>query len=119
MKKCIICKSEFRGRQDKKFCSAKCKSYYHHKLRTVTNSATKETDNILHRNRSILLEILGKTKGKVFVEKIDLEKKNFRFNFVTGFYKNSKNKLVHHVYDFSWMEFSDQGVVIFRKLSNR
>jgi len=37
-----------------------CKIYYHHQLRKVTKEATRHIDEILHRNRSIRLEIMGK-----------------------------------------------------------
>ncbi|MBK7009823.1 MAG: hypothetical protein IPH36_14925 [Saprospiraceae bacterium] len=60
MKKCKMCPTMFYGRSDKIFCSAKCKTAYHEKLNKVTNEATAKIDKILHRNRSILLEILGK-----------------------------------------------------------
>ncbi len=62
MKKCKFCSDIIKGRSDKLFCSEKCKNYYHTKLRRVTNIAVKEIDIILHRNRSILLEIMGKHK---------------------------------------------------------
>ena len=55
-----MCPTMFYGRSDKIFCSAKCKTAYHEKLNKVTNEATAKIDKILHRNRSILLEILGK-----------------------------------------------------------
>jgi len=60
MGKCIVCSKRIVGRSDKKFCSVACKSYYHHQLRKVTKEATRHIDEILHRNRSIRLEIMGK-----------------------------------------------------------
>ncbi|MGB5464089.1 MAG: hypothetical protein WBM92_12035, partial [Aureibaculum sp.] len=58
--KCKVCKKNLKGRKDKIFCSIECKNYYHTNLRRVTDAAAKELDKILHRNRSILLELLGK-----------------------------------------------------------
>lgn len=75
-RKCKICSKQVVGRNDKLFCSVKCKNYYHVNLRKVTNSHVKELDNILHRNRSILLEVLGKRKGQITVQRVVLEKKN-------------------------------------------
>ncbi len=60
MRTCKLCKKHFQGRSDKKFCSVKCKSEYAHKLRKVNSEATSIVDSILHRNRSILLELMGK-----------------------------------------------------------
>ena len=115
MKSCRLCKNPFRGRTDKIFCSLKCKSSYHHQLRGVTKSATKDIDTILHRNRSILLEILSKHKTQIRVPITVLEKKKFNFNYITKYYINSRGKTYNYVYDFAWMTFSTNEVLIYRK----
>ncbi len=112
---CRMCKAPFSGRADKIFCSVDCKNDYHVRLRRATAYAVRETDKILHRNRSILLEILGKNKTQKKVDRLVLEKKKFRFNYFTGSYTNSKGKLYHYVYDFAWMTFTDQEILIIRK----
>lgn len=113
-KKCPMCKSEYFGRSDKKFCSVKCKSLYHYKLEKVTSKATKRIDKILHRNRSILLELMGKTALSKKVPLTALVDKKFNFKYITKFYVNNRGKTLHHVYDFRWMEFSDEHVMIYR-----
>lgn len=115
-KLCKMCKSPVIGRSDKIFCSISCKNDYHVKLRRATALVVRETDKILHRNRSILLEIMGKNKRQRKVDRLLLEKKKFRFNYYTSSSVNSKNKTYYHVYDFSWMSFSDQEILIIRKL---
>ena len=114
-RKCKICSKQVVGRDDKLFCSVKCKNYYHVNLRKVTYSHVKELDNILHRNRSILLEVLGKRKGQITVQRVVLEKKNFTFKYHTHLHVNSKGKTYHYVYDFAWMEFSNDEILIIRK----
>jgi len=114
--KCKICKKKIIGRKDKLFCTVKCKSKYHKKLRAVTKIAVKDIDIILHRNRSILLEIMGKNKSQLKINRMILEKKKFRFKYHTHFHINNKNKMYHHVYDFAWMEFSDDEILIVRKV---
>jgi len=114
MKKCKLCKTEFRGRKDKMFCSVACKNEYHIALREVTTQATKNIDRILHRNRSILLEILGKNKKQLKIDRAILDKKKFNYTYITHYHMNKQNKKVHYVYDFSWMVFSDQEVLIRR-----
>ena len=113
--KCKICKKQITGRADKIFCSTACKNEYHVKLRRATAQAVRETDKILHRNRSILLEIVGKTAKKKKVKREVLDRKNFNYHFITGYHVNSKNKTFHYVYDFRWMVFSDQEVLIVRE----
>lgn len=111
---CKMCKSPVKGRTDKIFCSIKCKSTYHMKLRGVTDDAAERIDKILHRNRSILLELMGKNGTQKKLPRTALDEKKFHFGYITHFHINSQNKTVHYVYDFSWMIFSDQEVLIKR-----
>lgn len=90
-----MCKAPLRGRSDKVFCAITCKNEYHLKLRRATAKVVKETDKILHRNRSILLEILGKHKAQKKIDRLVLEKKKFRFNYMTGIYVNNRGKIYH------------------------
>jgi len=112
---CKMCKSPIRGRSDKLFCTIGCKNEYHIKLRKVTSAATQSIDRILHRNRSILLEVLGKNLSQKKVERETLDKKKFNFHYVTGYYLNSKNKMYNYVYDFAWMIFSNQEILVIRR----
>ncbi len=105
-----------KGRSDKKFCSAKCKSIYHHKLRNDNNKVITQTDRILHRNRSILLELLGTNKNQIQVPQTRLDQTNFKKQFMTGYYHNAQGKRYHIIYDFAWMQFSN-GNVLIRKRS--
>lgn len=113
--KCKICEKNIKGRSDKIFCSVECKNYYHINLRRVTKNMAKELDVILHRNRSILLELLGKNTFQKKIKRVVLAKKKFNFKYITHFHINSKGKMYHHLYDFAWMEFSDDEVLIVRR----
>lgn len=118
-RKCKMCNAPFTGRKDKIFCSPDCKAEYHYKLKKVTQRAAKLTDKILHRNRSTLLEIMGKYTQQKIVPKSALDRKNFKYEFVTGFYENEKGKRYHIVYDFAWMMSSDGMVMILRREKDR
>ena len=89
---------------------------YHSKLKKVTHDAAADIDKILHRNRSILLEILGKNKSYIKVYRSVLDNKKFNWTYITHYHINTQGKTVHYLYDFSWMIFSDQEVVIRRKI---
>ncbi len=115
MLKCKICNKELTGRSDKKFCSVRCKNYYHVNLRRVTAFAVQEIDIILHRNRSILLEILGKRKTQIKIPRIELEKRSFSFKYHTHFNINSAGKTYFFLYDIAWMEFSNDEVLVVRR----
>ena len=89
---CRICSKHLVGRNDKVFCSVKCKNYYHTNLKKVTEQAVKELDTILHRNRSILLEVLGKYNKQVTVKRVLREKKKFTFKYHTHLHVNRSGK---------------------------
>ena len=114
-KTCPICKSIVVGRSDKRFCSVACKSQYHKRLIGSTALATAKIDSILHRNRSILLELMGKNETQIKIPILELEKKKFNFNYITKFIINKQGKTYHYVYDFSWMSFSSNEVLIIRR----
>lgn len=110
-----MCTSKLVGRSDKLFCSASCKAIYHKKLKAVTNTATQKVDSILHRNRSILLELMGKNIKQKQVAIDILVKKNFKFDYCTGIYENAQGKRYTIVYDFAWMKFSNGKILIIRR----
>jgi len=116
MKKCKMCNNKITGRSDKIFCSIECKNSYHIKLKEVNIKATHKIDNILHRNRAILLEIMGKNTTQKKIPRLILDQKKFNFSYFTGLHINVHGKQVHHVYDFRWLIFSDNEVLIIRKL---
>jgi len=109
-----MCKASILGRTDKKFCSASCKSTYHKRLKEHTNKATIKTDKLLHRNRSILQELVGKKENTKYITKEALDAKKFNYTYVTGYHKNSRNKIVNYIYDFSWVIFSDKVLLVKR-----
>lgn len=113
-RQCRLCKQPISGRADKIFCSATCKSQYHIKLNKVTMNASERIDKILHRNRSIMLEVIGKSSTQKKVVKAILDSKKFHFGYITHYHINSQNKMVHYLYDFSYIVFSDQEVLIKR-----
>ena len=111
--KCKLCNDTFVGRAGKMFCTIKCKNIYNKDLIEKTNYAAIPTDKILHRNRSILFEIMdaGNFKQKKVERKL-LDSKKFNWHHYTHVHKNVKGKLLQIIYDYSWMIFSDQEVLI-------
>ncbi len=112
---CKLCKRKFYGRSDKKYCSLECKNEYNNRLRAATIVATQSVDRVLHRNRSILLEIMGKHANQKQISSKLLDDKKFQRHYMTGFFENAQGKRYHVVYDFAWMEFSKGKVLIIRR----
>jgi hypothetical protein len=111
---CTNCGKALHGRIDKRFCSLACKNSHNSALRRQTRSDVKEIDGYLHRNREILATILGDSK-KEMIDRAVLVRAKFRWEFMTGYYINKENKMYRLVYDYAWMDFSDQQVMIVRK----
>ena len=117
-KKCKYCKNPIlNGRSDKLFCSVNCKNNYHHQLRKKTNIVAVYIDEILHRNRSILYELMGDKTRKLKIAKLTLAKKKFQFDYHTHITVNSRGKTYHNLYDYAWMSFSDDEVLIVKNKS--
>ncbi|MFD1552443.1 hypothetical protein [Putridiphycobacter roseus] len=69
----------------------------------------------MHRNRAILREIMGKNNLQKKISRLVLEKKDFKFKYLTHYHTNKHGKIYHYVYDFAWMEFSNDEILIVRK----
>lgn len=112
---CQFCGKEIVGRQGIKFCSADCKARAHiQKKKANKVEIIEEIDKILHQNRHILTEIMG-TQKQMTIPRIELAKQKFDFKYITGIYQNNKGKFYYYIYDFAWMEFSTQEILIIKK----
>jgi len=94
--------------------SIKCKNKYHLLLKKYTHKTTNKIDTILHRNHSILSEILTTKMKSVKINRLLLEQKKFQFNYHTHTYVNAQNKTYYYLYNTAWMEFSDNQILIIR-----
>lgn len=102
-----------KGRSDKMYCDISCKNAYNYKKQTEGMAVVMMVDKILHRNYSIMERIFADDKRKYFkMPKLALTKMGFDFNYYTGTYINSKGKTYHYIYDYAWMEFSNQEIMV-------
>jgi hypothetical protein len=112
--KCLHCETLLHGRSDKKFCSLACKNEHHAQTRRQTKDAVAEIDGYLHRNREILALLMGDSRKEI-MDRMVLVRAKFRWEYMTGIYKNKQGKWYHLVYDYAWMEFTDQQIMLVRK----
>lgn len=111
---CRTCEKPVVGRSDKCFCSPGCKNFHHSERRKNSRDSVHEIDSLLHRNREILANLLGDNQ-KEMIDRQVLVKAGFEFDFMTNVYWNRALEMYRIVYDFAWMDFTDQRVVIVRK----
>jgi hypothetical protein len=114
---CRLCKVPYQGRADKIFCSLACKNEYHVRLRRATARVAVYTDRILHRNRSILLELLGKDQVEMIVPRLVLDRKKFNFHYYTSTSTEENGTIFFLIYDFAWQE-GPEGEVVIRRRTN-
>lgn len=93
-KKCLECGEKIIGRADKKFCSDPCRINYNNKLNSDETNHVRNVNNILRKNRRILLEL--NTTGKSRVSRDRLSEKGFDFNYYTSTYTTKEGS--HYVY---------------------
>jgi hypothetical protein len=111
---CKSCEKPFVGRTDKMFCSLDCKNKFNYQLRQNTRREVVVIDSYLHRNREILATLMGNSQ-KEAIDKSVLTRTGFKYEYMTGIYFNKEQKMYRIVYDYAWMDFSDQRILIVRK----
>lgn len=111
---CKHCDKKVVGRIDKEFCSIDCKNKYNYERRSQTKSATAVIDGYLHRNREILATLMG-LSNKLIIDKSVLDQTGFKYDYHTSHYLNKDGKTYWMIYDFAWMTFSDQKILLIKK----
>jgi len=76
---------------------------------------TEDIDKILHKNYAILLDEMKDVYGTKKINTLVLVKRNFNFNYITNYRVNKQGKTFHYVYNFAWMSFSDNEILIIKK----
>ena len=74
---CAECGAKMTGRVDKKFCSDLCRNSYNNRIKSEENDLVKKVNNILKRNRKILVEFNPDNKSKISKEKMIAQAKKF------------------------------------------
>jgi len=94
---CLECGEPFRGRIDKKFCSDICRIAYNNRLNSDDNSCVRNINNILRKNRRILMSMNPTGKNKVSYQK--LKARGFDFNHFTSTYTTREGAQYHYCYE--------------------
>ena len=103
---CVYCKEELKGRSDKKFCDAQCKSaYQYQQTKQQPQRFFNKVDNQLRCNRKILKDY--NKGGKVTVREAMLLSEGFDPNFFTHFWKNQKGEIYLFVYEYGFRKIKE------------
>ena len=96
-KTCSECGTTFKGRIDKKFCSDQCRSTYNNRLNSDETSYVRNVNNILRKNRRILLDL--NPEGKNRVNRAKLKAKGFDFEHFTSIYVTKEGSQYFYCYE--------------------
>jgi len=96
-KKCLECGEKIIGRADKKFCSDQCRIAYNNKLNSDETSYMRNINNVLRKNRRILLDL--NTTGKSRVNRDRLAEKGFDFAHYTSTYITKEGAQYFYCYE--------------------
>lgn len=78
---CLDCGQTVKGRADKKFCDDACRNNYNNRLKGEDNLFVKKINQILKKNRAILLKF--NPTGKTKTTKVKLLTAGFNFEYYT------------------------------------
>ena len=101
-KVCLECGDKIIGRADKKFCSDQCRISYNNKLNSDETNFVRNVNNILRKNRRILMEL--NTTGKTVVAQEKLRHKGFDFNYFTSTYTTKEGAVYKFCYEQGFRE---------------
>jgi len=114
MLQCPVCGENFRGRADKKFCSSHCRTSYHNQLNSQSVNFVRNINNLLRKNRRILIHF--NPKGKSLVKKKDLIKRGFNFNYFTNEYNTKQGKTYRFCYEQGYLELDQETLALVHRL---
>lgn len=111
---CTECGTGFQGRADKKFCSDQCRTTFNNRLRSAENDYVKVVNNILRKNRRILIEL--NPEGKVKVSREKLRALGFNFSYFTSMYTTKEGAHYYYCYDRGYLPIEkDHCLLVIKK----
>ncbi|MDN5212035.1 DUF2116 family Zn-ribbon domain-containing protein [Fulvivirgaceae bacterium BMA12] len=106
-RKCLDCGSPIHGRADKKFCTEQCRNSYYNQRNRDANLQVRNINNILRKNRRILVAL--NPSGKCQVHRDRLLAGGFNFEYLTS-YRQTPSGTVYYCYEHGYMNL-EKGLV--------
>ena len=94
---CRECGEQFKGRSDKIFCTAYCRTAHYNRLNSDTTNYIRNVNNILRKNRRILASL--NPQGKANIHRSELLRQGFNFNYITNTYTTRAGKEYRFCYE--------------------
>lgn len=104
---CPVCGAMIKGRSDKKFCSAKCRSINQYENRQKSEAFYFKVDRQLKINRKLLKKY--NKSGYTTIRKTVLLEEGFNPKFFTHYWKNQKGDVYLFVFEYGFLNKVDRG----------
>lgn len=114
VRECQECGQKLSGRKDQKYCSDYCRNSYNNRLNENTTNYVRRINNILRKNRRILLAM--NPTGKRTVDAITLAEEGFNFHYFTNTYTTQKGNTYFFCYEQGYMRTeADQYMLVLKQ----
>ena len=111
---CPECGDRMIGRADKKYCSDVCRTSFHNKHRNHRNNVIKSINNILERNRNILMEYASAEKASR-IRLMELQSLGFDFDYFTHCCPDQNGNVQIFCYEYGYLKMDQGEVQLLRK----
>lgn len=111
---CYECGSAIKGRIDKKFYSDQCRVTFNNKLKRLDNQLINQVNNVLRKNRKILMKLNPSGKNRVARERMIAE--GFSFTYFTSTYTTKEGAKYFYCYDQGYLPIdNDHCLLVVKK----
>ncbi|MGY3053390.1 hypothetical protein ACVWYG_001590 [Pedobacter sp. UYEF25] len=110
---CTDCGAKLKGRADKKFCDDLCRSNFNNHLNIDDKSFLKQVNQILKKNRAILID--KNPHGKIKIKRDELVRKGFNFAYHTHTYATQRGITYIFCYEYGYLPLEDNEVLLVRR----
>ena len=107
---CLECGKPVFGRVDKKFCSDSCRNAYNNRSNSTSTKYIRQVNNILIRNRRILLDLNPNGKRKMHRDKLLIV--GFDFEYFTNTYTTKAGDEYRFCYEQGYLTLEDGFVLL-------
>lgn len=112
---CLDCRKPLRGRIDKKFCDDYCRNNYNNRQNSDQTNFVRNVNNILRKNRRILLEALGDSEETIKIKREKLLEKGFQFTYHTHTYLTQKQQTYFFCYEYGYLPLDTEWLLLVKR----
>ncbi len=110
---CLDCGKAVKGRADKKFCDDACRNNYNNRLKVEDNLFVKKLNQILKKNRAILLKF--NPEGKTKISKAKLLTAGFNFDYHTHNLQTQNGNTYIFCYEFGYLPLANDEFLLVKR----